>query len=275
MTAFKLGAQLYTLRDYCYTKEGLFDTLSRLADMGYDGVELEDVHKVCDPEDIAAHLKSIGLAVCTTRNLFGRTEFDEAGMLREASLYGSPGMGVGTTNCDYSVYGLEPGLRAFGALMTKLTEKARALGINPQYDLHQHEFVRLPGDTEPRYGFGNVTYPIDIILETTPEDFHVAEDSWNIRCASLTVPEVLGRLSGRCDIFRFRDVKVRPNDLMYYTAHLDPCICGEGVFDFGSWIPSLEKAGVSWITLGQDFCTRDPFECMKASLQNVKSILGK
>ena len=38
--SIKIGAQLYTLRDYCQTTDGFADTLARVADMGYTTVQM-------------------------------------------------------------------------------------------------------------------------------------------------------------------------------------------------------------------------------------------
>ena len=274
MATFKIAAQLYTLRDYCLTKDDLFETLRRLCDMGYDGVELEDTHKAADPAELASFLKKIGFQVCCTRNKYGRTEFDLDGMLREAELYGTPFMGVGTTSCEQTIHAGPDGPLNYGAYMTQLTEKARARGIIPQYDLRSHEFLR---DKENGLAFlrsPGTPFPIEKILASTPQDFHFTADSWYVRCASLTVPEVLNLLKGRCDIFRFRDNKITLNELDFYRAQLDPCECGEGVMDIESWLPSLETAGVKWIALGQEFCTKDPFRCMEISLKNVHAMLN-
>ena len=50
MCNIKIGAQLRTVRDYCLTREELFNTFRRIRDIGYDGVEIENVHKIADPE---------------------------------------------------------------------------------------------------------------------------------------------------------------------------------------------------------------------------------
>lgn len=274
MAKFKIGAQLYTLRDYCLAKDSLFTTLRRLRDMGYEGVELEDTHKVVDPSELASFLKEIGLQVCCTRNKYGRTEYDFDGMLMEAELFSTPFMGVGTTSCEHTIHAGPDGPISYGAFMTKLTEKARTKGVIPQYDLRSHEFLRDKENGLAYLRSPGTLFPVEIILASTPKDFHFTADSWFIRCASLTVPEVMQLLTGRCDIFRFRDNKITLNELDFYRSHLDPCECGEGVMDFESWLPSLQEAGVKWITLGQEFCTKDPFCCMEISIRNVRAIIN-
>lgn len=272
--AMKLAAQLYTLRDYCLTREDLFETLGRLKQMGYDGVEMEDIHKVCPPEEVAAYLKEIGLEVCCTRNKYGRCEYDLEGMIREAQLYGTAYMGVGTTSCEDSIYGGESGPLRYCRFMTDVAQKARQAGLSCVYELRSHEFLREEENGLAYLRQPGTLYLAQKLLRDTPADFRMSTDSWYIRCSSLTAREVLELVSGRCDIFRFRDHKIRLNELDFYRAHLDPCECGEGASDLAAWLPALEAAGVKWITLGQEFCTKDPFTCMQISLNNVRRILN-
>lgn len=273
MNNIKIGAQLHTVRDYCLTQEGLFDALRRIREMGYDGVEIEDVHKVAEPERVAEYLDQIGLAVCCTRNRYGRTEFDLEGMIREARLYKTPYMGVGTMGCEDIFYSAS-GVERYAAFMTELTRTAEKEGVIPTYDLRSEEFVR---DGEGKLAYlraPNTPFPIERVLAGTPQTFHIAPDSWHLVFASITIPECLALLKGRVDIFRFRDIKIEPNDLTFYRALRNPCACGEGVLDLASWLPALKEAGVKWVTLGQEFCTRDPFTCLEMSLHNVRPLLG-
>lgn len=272
MCNIKIGAQLRTVRDYCLTREELFNTFRRIRDIGYDGVEIENVHKIADPEEIAEFLNEIGLEVCCTRNKYGRTEFDLEGMIREAKLYKTPYMGIGTIGCEDIFYNAS-GVQRYADFMTEVTSEAQKQGIIPTYDLRSQEYVRDGGGKLAYLRSSGTPFPVEVILAGTPEAFHMAPDSWHLVNASIPIPECLNFLKGRVDIFRFRDVKIALNDLTFYRAHRDPCECGEGVLDFVSWLPSLADSGVKWITLGQEFCTKDPFTCLEISLRNIRPLL--
>lgn len=272
MSNIKIGAQLRTVRDYCRTPEELFGTLRRIREMGYDGVEIEDVHKVAEPKRIAEYLDRIGLQVCCTRNRYGRTEFDLERMIGEAKLYRTPYMGVGTMGCEDIFYSSN-GIHRYAAFMTELAHTAEQEGIIPTYDLRSEEFVR---DGEGKLAYlraPGTPFPIETLLAETPKSFHFAPDSWHLVFASIPIPEGLSLLQGRVDIFRFRDISIQPNDLTFYRALREPCECGEGVLDFASWLPSLENANIKWVTLGQEFCTKDPFTCLEISLRNLRPLL--
>ena len=59
------GAQLYTLRNFCKTKEELAETLKRVADIGYTSVQLSGVCAY-EPEWMAKQLKQNGLVCAVT-----------------------------------------------------------------------------------------------------------------------------------------------------------------------------------------------------------------
>ena len=56
----KIGAQLYTLRDYCTNLEDFADTLKKVAEIGYTVVQVSGVCQY-EPEWLANELKKNGL----------------------------------------------------------------------------------------------------------------------------------------------------------------------------------------------------------------------
>ena len=93
----KFAAQMNTLRAYCATEQDLLDTLKKVADMGFDGVELEyGMLKAADREILASHLETIGLEVASIRNPFARTEFGLEDMIRQAKILKCRNVGIGT-----------------------------------------------------------------------------------------------------------------------------------------------------------------------------------
>ncbi len=58
--SIKIGAQLYTLRDYCQTTDGFADTLARVADMGYTTVQMSGCCAY-EPEWFREQLEKNGL----------------------------------------------------------------------------------------------------------------------------------------------------------------------------------------------------------------------
>ena len=60
-----LGAQFYTLRNFCKTTEGLDESLKKVADMGYTAVQLSGVCEY-DAEWVAERCREYGLKIVIT-----------------------------------------------------------------------------------------------------------------------------------------------------------------------------------------------------------------
>jgi sugar phosphate isomerase/epimerase len=60
-----IGAQFYTIRDFCKTPEGLYESLEKVADIGYTTVQLSGVCQY-DPAEMRAALDSLGLKCVLT-----------------------------------------------------------------------------------------------------------------------------------------------------------------------------------------------------------------
>ena len=85
--------------------------------------------------------------------------------------------------------------------------------------------------------------------------------------------QIIKRLSGRMPVVRFRDQRIAVGEVHFFYPVRENCPVGDGVFDFADFMPALEEAGCRWITLGQEYCTRDPFECMERSLKFGRTLV--
>ena len=61
----KIGAQLYTVRDFCKTKKKFAETLERVADIGYKTVQVSGTCKY-EPEWLEEQLKKCDLKCVIT-----------------------------------------------------------------------------------------------------------------------------------------------------------------------------------------------------------------
>ena len=262
----KLAAQLFTLRDYCGSPEELLDTLARLRDMGYDGVELEsDLIKHTDRGILSEKLKELQLEVCSIRSPFGRTGFDLDGMLDEAEQLRAGYVGIGTITGSYCFNGAgSPGFHRFAAAAAAAGEKIKKGGFASLYSLRSHEFVR---NEDGSWGVDCLEKDLagtSVCFET--DVFHLVK-------AGVEPKQVFQRLTGRMPVVRFRDQRVAVGEVHFFYPVRENCPVGEGLFDFEDFMPSIQEAGTEWLTLGQEYCTRDPFECMERSLAFCRKLL--
>lgn len=263
----RFAAQLNTVRAYCTDQESLFQTLSKVKAIGYDGVELESaLLKGVDRQALSEHLKKLDLEVCSIRSPFARTVYGLEDMMAEAKTLGCKLVGIGTVTASYFFGGLPGGPSSFTMAnymnQARLTcETFRENGLKPLYSLRDHEFIRL---TDGRWIFQHIL-----------EGEETAEYLWEVDLLSLTragvtAAQVFEPLNGRMPVFRLEDQKIRENEAYFFFTNREVCPLGEGLFDLPDWVQKAKKAGTEWFVLGQDLCDRDPFTCLELSLKTAR-----
>ena len=256
----KLAAQMNTLRAYCTTQQDLLDTLRKVADMGFDGVELEyGMLKVADRETLAAHLATIGLETASIRNPFARTEFGLEDMIAQAKTLNCKNVGIGTMTTAQFNQG-QAGYDRYFAQLKKITQRFREEGLRPVYSLRNHEFVRQ-----------NSQWIFDKML-AAPESAGIffETDVLPLTRAAVEPPRIFAQLTGRMPVCRLTDQKIRENEMYFFFPEREECPLGEGLFDLPLWAGAAVNAGAEWFVLGQDLCDRDPLDCLAVSLQKAR-----
>jgi sugar phosphate isomerase/epimerase len=258
----KFAAQMNTLRAYCATQQELLDSLTKVADLGFDGVELEyGMLKVADRETLAAHLEALGLSVASIRSPFARTEFGLEDMIRQAKALNCENVGIGTMTTAQFNQGAAGYDRYFSQL-AQISQRFREEGLRPVYSLRNHEFVRQNGQ-----------WIFDKLL-AAPESSGIffETDILPLTRAAVDPPRIFARLAGRMPICRLTDQKIRENEMYFFFPEREECPVGEGLFDLALWSSAARNAGAEWFVLGQNLCDREPLVCLELSLKNAKSL---
>lgn len=261
----KFAAQMNTLRAYCTTRQDLLDTLQKVADLGFAGVELEyGMMKVADREILAKHLEALGLEVASIRNPFARTEFGLEDMIDQTKVLGCKNVGIGTMTTAQFNQG-EAGYTRYFSQIEAVARRFQEEGLRPVYSLRNHEFVRQKGQ-----------WIFDKLL-AAPESagLFFETDVLPLTRAAVDPPRIFARLAGRMPICRLTDQKIRENEMYFFFPEREECPFGEGLFDLPLWTEAARKAGAEWFVLGQNLCDRDPFTCLGLSLEHAKELTNK
>ena len=258
----KFAAQMNTLRAYCATEQDLLDTLKKVADMGFDGVELEyGMLKVADQETLASHLESIGLEVASIRNPFARTEFGLEDMIRQAKILKCRNVGIGTMTTAQFNQGAA-GYERYFAQLERITQRFRQEGLRPVYSLRNHEFVRQNG-----------LWIYDKLLAADESaGLFFETDVLPLTRAAVDPPRIFAQLAGKMPVCRLTDQKIRENEMYFFFPEREECPLGEGLFDLALWADAARNVGTEWFVLGQNLCDRDPFACLAVSLEKARTL---
>lgn len=242
----KIGAQLYTLRDYCKNLDGFAESLKRVADMGYNTVQ---VSATCEyePEWLAEQLKSTGLECAVTHIPPQRIADFPKETAENHKAFGCRNIGIGYY--DIAACGTE-------GFYKKFIGTARVLRDSGCYLLyHNHDMDFRLEDGRPIY---------ERIVELfAPEELGFIVDTYWIQAVGGDPAAWIDRLSGRAPCVHFKD--------MQYGPKMAPV--GDGNMNFPAIAEACVRNRVEHILVEQDNCYGDdPFDCMKKSLDYIWSL---
>ena len=139
MDKLKIGAQLYTVRDFMKTPEEMAASLKKIHSIGFETVQVSGIGPVDWERDLAAMLKENQLTCVATHVPLDRMEQDLEQLVREHQAVGSPLMGIGAMPSEYRN---EEGCHAFAQRMNRIGHNLKGSGIKLSYHNHRFEFFR-------------------------------------------------------------------------------------------------------------------------------------
>lgn len=239
----KVALQLYTIREEC--DRDLAGTIRRVAAIGYDGVELFQLHGHA-PEQVRDWLDESGLAVAGRH---ARLEAFES----ELDALGAELATLGTSRAAQS-WADPDEINAPDPLLARIetaARSARAAGI--QFGFHNHW-----SEVEAN---GGRTF-LDRLRELPAELVWLELDlGWVWHGGGDPVAE-LAASAGRCPLVHVKDFASREGR--------DDVPVGDGVVGYDRVIPAALEAGVEWLVVEEDEVGPRPFEAIDRSHHAVR-----
>jgi len=233
----KVGIQLYTLRgESARDFEGV---LRSVGEIGYDGVELFDLHGH-DAGDVRALLDELGLEVA------GRhvgADADLEAVAEEMRILGSDRVALSWIDPPSSARDA----RAAAELVADRAQRAGEVGLRYGFHNHWAELERFDGVTALEL---IAALPVWLELDL----------GW-IWWAGADPVEVLERYRGRTPLVHVKDIRAR--------GARDFTTVGDGGVGYERVLPS---ADVEWLIVEQDEIDGDPFEAVRRSLEFTRGV---
>jgi sugar phosphate isomerase/epimerase len=242
----RLALQLYTVRDECAAD--LSAALETTASLGFDGVELHDLHGH-STADARALLDANGLVVCARHVMLAAVEGDLDALADEVRTLGTDRVVVAW---------IEPPTTAAAADAAAERLQAAADGVAA---------VGL------RLGFHNHAAEVEVLEDgRTLLDRLLAADgpfleldlgwAWYAGVDPLTL---LARAQGRVPLVHVKDM--RRNGAALHVP------LGDGAVDYAGLWDASKRAGVEWLIVEQDETDGPPFAAVARSLERLRSLV--
>lgn len=248
----QVAAQLYTLRDFCKTAEGLRETCRRVHEMGYRVVQVSGIGPIpC--EEVKAIMDETGLQICVTHVGFDAILENPKEIARQHHLYGIADIGVGCMPREY--WDSFEGQMIFADKMIEAAKVLKEYGLDLAYHNHSFEFTRFPEGVgmeamADRFMENGVNFILDLY--------------W-VQAGGANPAEWIRRVAGHMNVVHFKDMTVLDN-------HSAMAEIGEGNMNWQEIIRACDETGVKWAAVEQDTCQRDPFESMAISYRNLMKL---
>ena len=253
MSELGAGAQLYTVRDYTRTPEGVAETLRRVRAIGYRAVQVSAFGPV-DPEEVARLARVHGLQIAATH--FGWDEFrtDLERLIDVHRLWGCRHAAIGGLPNEYYVAG---GAARFATELAPIAERLAAAGIDFSYHNHNHELVR----------YGDTTWLHQVYAAAPPEQLKAELDFYWLTAGGADPAQWVSDLGARQPIAHFKDMVVMADRTQRFAP------VGAGNLNWPRIVAACRAVGVEWAMVEQDQTYgADPFDELAVSFRNLQAM---
>jgi len=251
----KIGAQLYTVREFTKTLEGFEETLKRVADIGYTSVQVSGTCAF-EAEWLAEKLKIIGLTCDLTHIAYPRIINETEQVIKEHKIFGCKYIGLGMMP-NISKQNTKETWEAFVNAALPAAKKMKEAGCYFMYHNHAVEYQEVDGEICMDY----------LKKAFAPDEMGFTLDTHWVKAGGYDPVEQLISLKGRIPCIHLKDLITMEDG----TKRFAPV--GSGELDFEKIIQAAIDSGAEYAFVEQDNCYgEDPFECLKKSYEYLKSL---
>ena len=247
----RIGAQFYTLRDYCKNLDDFALSLRKVADIGYKTVQISGTCPY-DAEWLREQLSMNDLRCVLTHIPVPRLVGETAQVIADHHVFGCEHIGLGwyAFNEDKP----EESYANFMATYPRVAKEIRDGGRYFMYHNHDNEFKLAPGSKQ-------------IVLEKLAQDIPAhgmgfTLDTFWIQAGGGDPAQWVEKLAGRVPVIHLKD----------YAYGRRMAVVGEGNINFDRVFEKAEKSGTKYMLVEQDDCNgEDPIECLRRSYEYLKA----
>jgi sugar phosphate isomerase/epimerase len=245
----RVGLMLYRIRAEC--SRDFAGSLRRVASLGYDGVELFDLHGH-DAATVRAWLDELGLAVAGRHAGLGELEDDLPRLADELRVLGSDRIVLSWIDPPQTAAEGRAACERVEAVARSVQEHGLRFGFHN----HWAEVPKLDGGESVLEQLRWL--PADVL-------WFELDLGWAWEAGADPV-ELLLRMRGRTPLVHVKDLAARG------TREFRPV--GEGAVGYERVLPAAVELGVEWLLVEQHETDGPPFDAVARSLSAVRAAIG-
>jgi sugar phosphate isomerase/epimerase len=242
----RIGLMLYTVReDSARDFEG---TLRAVAGLGYEGVELFDLHGH-DAATVRGWLDELRLVACGRHASLDAIETRLPALAAECATLGTDRLVLSWIEPPSS----SDAAREMATRLGAIARECATLGL--RFGFHNHDGEVRPLD-------GGSSFVEELLAR---DDVFLELDLGWAWTAGVDPVALLRRARGRCPLVHVKDFARREG------REFRPV--GEGAIDYGRILPAAVEAGVEWLLIEQDDTDGPALEAVERSLAAVRAAI--
>ncbi len=249
-----VGAQTFTVRNYTQNERDFYESMKRIADIGYECVQLSAIGNI--PVEAQRQIcDEFGLKIVLTHTNPDRMITDPDGVIRDHDVLGCDCIGIGMMAPKYQT---AEWVDQFAKDYTLPAQKMHDAGKIFMYHNHNFEWTRLRDGRRI----------IDVLLEQMPAELMgFTLDTYWLQAAGCDVIHWIEKLQDRIPCVHLKDMAVQGWDARFAPI-------GEGNLDFPQILHTLKTLGkTKYLLVEQDDCYGDsPFACLERSYKNIRKM---
>ena len=248
-----LGAQLYTLREFCKTPPEIAETLKKVAGIGYTAVQISGIGPV-EAKNLARMLEDAGVVAAATHVGWDELRNDSDRLIADHKLWKCKHPAIGGLPGEY--YSVE-GLKRFLDEVPPVAERLAREGMDFSYHNHNHEFIR----------YGRETWLAMLYEQASPKQVKAELDTYWVQAGGGDPAAWVKKCAGREPLIHLKDMAMGPDRDQRFAE------VGEGNLNWPAVLKEAREGGVEWYLVEQDSTYgRDPFESLAISYRNLKAM---
>lgn len=236
-----IGAQSFTIRDFCQTEKGLDESLKKVAKAGYKTIQISGIGDI-KPKKVRELCDKYGITPLLTHRPFDEYVNKLDNVIKYHADLGVKDCGLGWLPNDKD--DLNVGKDYIKQLIPQV-KKLKEAGLNFGYHNHCFEFQK----------FGEETL-MDFLISETDFDFIV--DVYWVAFSGIDPARFIKKLGKRAKFIHFKDLAIS-------GMSIEMAEVGKGNLNFDEIISACDEAGSLCAFVEQDICKADPFESLKIS----------